>query len=110
MLDFEKMEVMEMPNFKGGNGIMLAKGMNDENVRIMKATLHKGVSIGEHTHVTNSEIVYVLSGEAHFVIDGKDEFVKVGQCHYCPQGHTHSCINDNDEDLVIFAVVPEHTH
>lgn len=110
MLDFEKMEVSEMQNFKGGNGIMLSKGMNDENVRIMKATLHKGVSIGEHTHVTNSEIVYVLSGEAHFILDGKDEFVKVGQCHYCPQGHTHSCVNDKDEDLVIFAVVPEHTH
>ena len=29
-----------------------------------------------------------------------------GDCHYCPKGHTHSLINNSDEDLVFFAVVP----
>ena len=32
--------------------------------------------------------------------------LEAGQCHYCPQGHTHSLINDSEEDLVFFAVVP----
>ena len=34
------------------------------------------------------------------------ERVEAGVCHYCPKGHTHSMINDSDEDLVFFAVVP----
>ena len=29
-------------------------------------------------------------------------------CHYCSMGHTHGMENKGDEDLVIFAVVPNH--
>ena len=32
--------------------------------------------------------------------------LQAGDCHYCPKGHTHSLINNSDEDLVFFAVVP----
>ena len=27
--------------------------------------------------------------------------------HYCPKGHKHTMVNDHEEDLVYFAVVPE---
>ena len=33
-----------------------------------------------------------------------------GDCHYCPQGATHSLSNEGTEDLIFFAVVPEHEH
>lgn len=35
------------------------------------------------------------------------ETVKAGGCHYCPKGHSHSMINNGNEDIVFFAVVPE---
>ncbi|MFR7893260.1 MAG: hypothetical protein ACLU38_03455 [Dysosmobacter sp.] len=40
--------------------------------------------------------------------DGVWEPVAPGTCHYCPKGHSHSLVNDGTEDLVTFAVVPEH--
>ena len=30
-----------------------------------------------------------------------------GSVHYCPKGHKHTMVNDHEEDLVYFAVVPE---
>ena len=61
-----------------------------------------------HTHEKNSETVYCISGEATIIMDGKTEILKPGMCHYCPMGHTHGMENKGDEDLVIFAVVPNH--
>ena len=40
--------------------------------------------------------------------DGSAKELSAGMCHYCPMGHEHSLINDSDEDLIFFAVVPEH--
>ena len=36
------------------------------------------------------------------------EPLTVGSCHYCPKGHSHSLINDGDQDLIFFAIVPQH--
>lgn len=108
ILDFDKMKMQVMKNFKGGEKEVRAKMHVDKNNRIMQGVLIPGASIGLHTHETNSEIVYVLEGEGKVLYDGEYEIVKAGQCHYCPKGHSHSFINDSDKDLVIFAVVPEH--
>jgi hypothetical protein len=27
-------------------------------------------------------------------------------CHFCPEGHEHTLVNDGDEPLVFYAVVP----
>ncbi|MBR2546816.1 MAG: cupin domain-containing protein [Eubacterium sp.] len=35
------------------------------------------------------------------------ETVSAGGCHYCPKGHTHSMINNSEEDIIFFAVIPE---
>ena len=64
-------------------------------------------SIGLHTHDTSSEIIYILKGRGKVLYDGGYEEVEEGLCHYCPKGHEHSLINDSDEDLIFFAVVPE---
>ena len=53
-----------------------------------------------------SENIPFLSGKGTVLYDGEKLAVEAGQCHYCPKGHSHSLINDSDEDLVFFAVVP----
>ena len=44
--------------------------------------------------------------EAKIVYDGKEERAKEGDTHYCPKGHSHTLINDSNENIEIFAVVP----
>lgn len=64
MINFDEIEVSEIPEFNGGTGITKAKILIDENGKIMKAILEKGSSIGEHTHNASSEIIYIISGTA----------------------------------------------
>lgn len=106
MINFDDIEVVELPEFNGGTGVTKGRMIIDNNVKIMKAELEKGSSIGEHTHTTSSEIIYIISGVTKCILDGKEEIVKAGECHYCPKGSTHSVINENDDTLVMFCVVP----
>lgn len=108
IIDFNKIETTVNNNFKGGEKYYKAKIFSDDNNKIMHGVLEKGCSIGLHTHETNSEIIYVLSGVGKMLYDGSEEILNKGDCHYCPMGHSHSLINENDDDLVFFAVVPEH--
>ncbi len=103
--DTEHLERIE--NFKGGEKYIDAKMSFDGLNRILYGQLPSGGSIGEHVHETNSEIVYIISGQGTFIYDGKAEPVKAGDIHYCPKGHKHTLINDSDDVLTVFAVVPE---
>ena len=107
ILDFQKMPDTILPKFKGGEGQMVAKMTSDDRNGILYATLAPGHSIGLHTHETSSEIMYFLSGKGTVKTDGVAETVSAGLCHYCPKGSAHTLLNDGDEDLVFFAVVPE---
>lgn len=107
IIDFTNIKETVIKNFYGGELEARAKMFTDVNGKIMYGTLIPGASIGLHTHETNSEIVYVLQGKGKVLYDGVWEEVKEGTCHYCPQGHTHNFVNDGDEDLVIFSVIPE---
>ena len=82
--------------------------VQDVDNKIMRSVLAPGASIGLHTHETSSEVMYFLSGTGKVLYDGVWEPVAPGTCHYCPKGHSHSLVNDGMEDLVTFAVVPEH--
>ena len=53
---------------------------------------------------------YVLSGVGTMEYEDTKEKLYPGDCHYCPQGGTHSLSNEGTEDLIFFAVVPEHEH
>ena len=106
-IDFKKVEKQVLPKFKGGEKQLVAKMFADEHNRIMKARLVPGASIGMHTHDTSSEIIYVLSGQGRAVCNGSEERLQAGDCHYCPKGFAHTLINDGDDDLVFFAVVPQ---
>ena len=108
LFEYDKIPETVIPNFKGGEKEAIAKMYSDGLNRIMLGRLKPGASIGLHTHETNSEIVYIISGRGIVIIDGETEELYPGICHYCPKGHTHTIINNReDEDLVIFAVVPE---
>lgn len=108
ILSFAQMEETPMPQFKGGEKTTYAKMHVDAQNRIMRSRLEPGASIGPHTHEGNSEVVYILSGSGKALYDGGEERLNPGDCHYCPEGHSHSIINDGTEDLVFFAVVPQH--
>lgn len=108
LFEYDKIPETIIPNFKGGEKEAIAKMYSDGLNRIMLGRLKPGASIGLHTHETNSEIVYIISGRGIVIIDDETEELYPGICHYCPKGHTHTMINNReDEDLVIFAVVPE---
>ena len=108
-IDFDTMETTVIPHFRGGEKEVSSEMFVDECNKIMRGRLIPGASIGLHTHETSSEIIYILSGSGKALCDGGSEDLFPGKCHYCPQGHTHSLINDGSEDLVFFAVVPQHS-
>ena len=107
MIDFSHIPDTVLPNFKGGDGQMVAKMVDDDLNRILLATLAPGHSIGYHSHDTSSEIMYFLSGKGTVTTDGISETVTAGDCHYCKKGSSHTLVNDGEEELVFFAVVPQ---
>jgi len=106
-IDFPNTEEVNIPNFKGGEGVFAVKTYLDEANRIMEFRLLPGSSIGMHRHVGNSEVIRVLSGEGYVLYEGEKIALKAGDVHYCPEGHEHSLVNpaDASEDLCCFAVV-----
>lgn len=107
ILDFAKMEETVTPHFKGGEKEMALKAYADEKNRIMSCRLIPGASVGLHMHEGTSEIVYILEGSGKVLYDGEELRIGAGQAHYCPEGHTHSLVNDTEEELKFFAVVPK---
>lgn len=107
ILDLMNTPEQAMPNFKGGEGITYARMFFDGQNRIMLGRLPVGSTIGMHTHEGSSEIMHVISGTARVIMDGEVEIIPAGQTHYCPKGHTHMTLCEGDEELRIFAVVPE---
>ena len=107
LIDFSAIPESVIPNMRGGEKEACMRTFQDGMCKIMQGRLVPGASIGLHTHETNCEVVYVLSGTGKYVYDGKDEPLSPGVCHYCPKGHAHTLINDGEQDLIFFAVVPE---
>jgi|GEM_PF-33764 len=106
LIDYNSLEETVIHEFKGGTGDTIMQKYDDGQVKVMKVTLKKGCSIGEHTHVDNCETIYVISGAAKITCNGETEIVKAGQSHFCPKGGTHHTEQYGEEDLVMSAVVP----
>lgn len=107
ILDFKNMEETIIPNFKGGEKEVATKVYADEKNRIMVSRLIPGATVGLHTHEGSSESIYILEGGGKVLYDGKELRIEAGQAHYCEIGHEHSMVNDTEDDLVFFAVVPQ---
>ncbi|MCH5207003.1 MAG: cupin domain-containing protein [Oscillospiraceae bacterium] len=108
-IDYENLLKMSMEEFRGGTGTTHERIFADNLNRIAKLTLEPGASIGLHRHTTSSEMVFVILGKAKVICDGEEEHLRMGQCHYCPMGSEHTIINEGQDVLVVFDVVPEHT-
>ena len=107
-LEYNNQELERFDNFKGGEKYLDAKMFFDGLNRILYGKLPVGGSIGEHVHTTNSEIIYIIDGKGPLIYDGQKEVLNAGDVHYCPQGHRHTFINESDDVVTFFAVVPEH--
>ena len=106
-IDFNNLEEKSIVNFHNGKKSVIARMYLDSQNKIMHGKLEPGASIGMHKHVTSSEIIYIISGIGTVLCCDKTEVIHSGECHYCPKGNSHSLINNSDNDLVFFAVVPE---
>lgn len=108
IIDFNNLESKRYDNFKGGEKYVEAVMFVDDNNRMMRGVLIPGASIGLHAHQGTSEAVYILRGEVKAICDGKEEVLRDGMCHYCEEGHEHTIINESDENVEYFAVIPNH--
>ena len=106
-IELEQFTQSRFEHFKGGEGCLIAAMFNDDLNRLILGTLTPGSSIGMHTHDTSSEIILVKAGTPKFILDGTEERLAPGQVHYCPKGGTHTMINDTEENVEFFAVVPQ---
>ena len=106
IIDFNSIEEVNIPNFKGGEKSTAAKMFFDGSVRVLKGRLVPGASIGMHTHADSSEVIFITKGEGCVLYDGERLPLRSGDVHYCPKGHTHSLVNDSAADLEFSAVVP----
>lgn len=106
-IEFSAIPESIIPQFRGGEGDTHACMYTDPAIKIMRGKLPPGASIGLHTHEMSSEVIYILSGHGKALYEGEYEPLEAGSCHYCPKGKGHSLINDSEEDLTFFAVVPE---
>ena len=70
-IDFDKMDLSVIPNFKGGEKELHARMFFDGTNRIMKARLIPGASIGMHTHEGTSEVIFITPAEALSSVTGK---------------------------------------
>ena len=106
-VDFSEIREEIINNFKGGKGSIALKMTTKKDVTFISARLTPGSSVGMHKHLTDSETIYVISGRGKTICDGETEVLKAGSVTFCPVGCSHCLINDGDEDLVFFAVVPK---
>ena len=107
MIDFTTIPTSALPNFKGGEGTFFARMAGDTNCKILHGRLPAGATIGLHTHEDTAEIIFFLSGSGKMILDGGEETIAAGLCHYCPKGSSHAMINEGNEDILFWAVVPK---
>lgn len=106
-IDFNQINEETINSFQGGKGCIILKKTTQKNVTFIKAKLPVGSSVGMHKHMVDSETIYVLSGKGKTICDGETEMLSAGSVTFCPVGCSHCLINDGDEDLVFFAVIPK---
>ena len=104
----DRLPAQHLAHFKGGEGELLARMSVDGDNKILFGCLAPGHTVGEHRHETSSEIIFITAGSGFALCDGEPEALSPGVVHYCPKGSTHKLVNDGEENLEFFAVVPEH--
>lgn len=104
----DSIPAQRLVGFKGGKGELLAHIKADGDNKILFGCLAPGHTVAEHRHETSSEIIFITAGKGIALCDGKKEILVPGVVHYCPRGSAHALLNESEENLEFFAVVPEH--
>ena len=107
MIDFTTIPESPLPRVKEGEGTFFARFAGDAGCKILHGRLPAGATIGLHTHEDTAEIIFFLSGTGKMILDGTEEAIGAGLCHYCPRGSAHTMVNEGDEDILFYAVVPK---
>ena len=107
LIDFNEMKEMVIPKMNNGEGEIIAKMDVNDCGRFIYTIIPPNSSIGPHKQERNNDINYIISGEGTVICDGEEEILKPGTCHVCPKGSVHSIINDGEDDLVFFTIVPK---
>lgn len=110
LIPLNEMETTVIPHMKGGEKEVSAKMFVDVHGRVLRGKLIPGATIGLHTHEESYEVIYILSGTGKVLYEGEYEPLSAGSCHYCPPGKSHSLINDSEDDLEFFAIIPQNIH
>ena len=107
-ISFDSLEEQNIQNFKGGEGVFKPRMHVGNYNKIMRANTSSRKFYRDFTHMTPTARSYLSSQELEpWEYDDTMEILNPGDCH-CPPGHSHSLKNNGDEDLVFYAVVPEH--
>lgn len=107
IIDFNELEEMTIPHMNDEDGEVKAKMDVNECGRFVETIIPSGSSIGPHIQESNDDINYIISGTGVAICDDVEETLKSGVYHICPKGSSHTIINDCDEDLIFFTVVPK---
>lgn len=107
LINFNEIPAKTAPGMNGGIGEITAKMYMSENGKIIPCTIHKGGSIGLHTHNTSDDINYIISGTGKAICNGTEEELTAGVCHICQKGSEHSIVNTGDDDLILLTIVIE---
>lgn len=107
LIDFNSMDLVPNPNFKGGIGHLDSSDFFDGHCKILHAVLLEGSTIGHHYHEYTCEVIFVIAGTATAIVDGVPEKLAPGTCTYCPKGSEHEIVDVCPEGLEFFSVVPE---
>ena len=106
-IDFDGIKSETIEGFHGGKGSITIKKIVKNNVAFIRAKLHPASSVGMHKHLTDSETIYILSGKGKTICDSETEVLSAGSVTFCPVGCSHCLINEGDDDLEFFAVIPK---
>lgn len=107
-LNYKDIALSYLVNFNGGEKELAANIYNDGQVKILtRAVLIPGASIGLHCHNDSLEVILILSGTGKMICNNIEERLNPMDIHYCKKGECHTLINDSNEDLVFFAVIPK---
>ena len=100
---------------KGGNGdihfLNYADCSEFKNCRLLsEMTIPVNASIGEHTHIAETEYYIVLSGKGLVVDNGSEKVVEDGDLIVTNDGETHEIKNIGSTPLKIIAIIVKSHH
>ena len=109
---FEEQMVKEVAGAQGGQGVMQARCLINDNSELWDkgrllnvVTLKKDCEVGYHIHNGDAEIYYILEGEGEYNDNGEVTTVKTGDVTFTGSGEGHSIINKKDEPLTFLAII-----